>query len=361
MFFPWLRDMISGAAEKRPQPRKGIGMAKVSDIGIDFGTSNIVIFMKGRGIVFREPAVVSVDRESGSIIAMGTEAFRMIGRTPGNIQVIRPVAQGEMVDFDLAATMLQRFVSQVLGHRIITRPRAILSVPAGVKDMEKKALITSLFDAGVRRTQMLDRCIAAALGAQAQFQGSYGCMIVEMSAGCTDMAVLYNGSVTLLSTLQVGGDQFDDAIIRYIRKKYHLLIGERTAEQIKTTLGGASLRSPRVEMDATGRSLISNLPKTITIESDEIFEALTDSVNDLIEGIQVMIERTPPQLASDIFEAGVILTGGAAALYGLAETIEEVLKIPCRLAQDARDCVALGCGRVLMEPNTLRNLLRSRV
>ena len=246
-------------------------MAQVSDIGIDFGTSNVVIFMKGRGIVFREPSTVSIDRETRDIIAMGAESLRMIGRTPGNIQVIRPRAQGEMVDFELASAMLRNYVSQVIGHHVLVRPRAILAVPSGVKDLEKKALITSLFDAGIRRTQTIDRCIAAALGAQANFQGSYGCMLVDISAGCTDLAILYNGSVTLLSTLRVGGDQFDDSIIRYIRKKYHLLIGERTAEQIKITLGGASRRSPRVEMDATGRSLISNLPKTITIESDDIY------------------------------------------------------------------------------------------
>ena len=335
-------------------------MAQISDIGIDFGTSNVVIFMKGRGIIFREPAVVSIDRDTRNILAMGTEAYRMIGRTPGNIQVIRPLAQGEMIDFDLASALLRNFIGGVIGRHMLSRPRAIMSVPSGVKDIEKKALITSLFDAGMRRTQMLDRCIAAALGAQANFQGSYGCMMVDMSAGCTDLAILYNGSVTLLSSLRVGGDQFDDAIIRYIRKKYHLLIGERTAEQIKITLGGAAKRNPRVQMDATGRSLISNLPKTIEIESDEIYEALIDSVNDLIEGIQVVIERTPPQLASDILESGVVLSGGAAMLYGLAETIEEVLKIPCRVAQEPRDCVALGCGRILTEPNTLRYLLKKQ-
>ena len=339
---------------------RGLCMAQISDIGIDFGTSNVVIFMKGRGIIFREPAVVSIDRDTRNILAMGTEAYRMIGRTPGNIQVIRPLAQGEMIDFDLASALLRNFIGGVIGRHMLSRPRAIMSVPSGVKDIEKKALITSLFDAGIRRTQMLDRCIAAALGAQANFQGSYGCMMVDMSAGCTDLAILYNGSVTLLSSLRVGGDQFDDAIIRYIRKKYHLLIGERTAEQIKITLGGAAKRNPRVQMDATGRSLISNLPKTIEIESDEIYEALIDSVNDLIEGIQVVIERTPPQLASDILESGVVLSGGAAMLYGLAETIEEVLKIPCRVAQEPRDCVALGCGRILTEPNTLRYLLKKQ-
>ncbi len=333
-------------------------MAQINDIGIDLGTSNVVIYMKGKGIVFREPSVVSVETETREILAIGTEAYRMIGRTPANIQVIRPLAQGEMIDFELTSTMLRTFVSQVIGRRVLSRPRAVMAVPSGVKEMEQKALVSSLFDAGIRRTQLLDKNIAAALGAQANFQGAYGCLVVDMSAGGTDMAVLYNGTVSVLSSVPIGGDHFDDAIIRYLRRKYNLLIGERTAEQVKITLGGAARRDPNVMMDVTGRNLISGLPKTISVESDEMFEALEDDVNDLIEGIQVVLERTPPQLASDIFEGGIVMTGGAANLYGIAEAVSDVLKIPCRVAQDARDCVVLGCAKVLMEPNTLRYLLK---
>lgn len=333
-------------------------MAQANDIAIDLGTSNVVIYMKGKGIVFREPSVVSVDRETKGIIAFGTEAYRMIGRTPANIQVIRPLAQGEMIDFELTSAMLRFFVSQAIGKHFFSHPRAVMSVPSGVKDMEQKALITAMFDAGIRRTQLLDKNIAAALGAQANFQGPYGCLVIDMSAGGSDLAVLYNGTVSVLSSIQIGGDHFDDAIIRFLRKKYNLLIGERTAEQIKITLGGAARREPRVVMDVTGRNLISGLPKTMAVESDEIYEALVDSVNDLIEGIQVVIERTPPQLASDIFEGGITLTGGAANLYGIAEEIGRVLNIQCRVADDARDCVVLGCARVLTEPSTLRHLLK---
>ncbi len=336
-------------------------MARVNDIGIDLGTSNVLIFMKDRGIVFREPSVIALDRETRNIIAYGSEAYRMIGRTPANIQVLRPLAQGEMIDFDLTSSMLRYFVSSVIGRRLLSRPRAVMAVPTGVKEIEKKALITAMFDTGIRRTQMLDKSIAAALGAQANFQGNYGCMIVDISAGGADLAVLYNGTVTVLSSVRVGGDQFDDAIIRYLRRKYNLLIGERTAEQIKITIGGAAKRSPRVTMDVTGRNLISGLPKTQAIESDEIYESLVDSVNDLIEAVQVVVERTPPQLASDIFESGITLTGGAASLYGLAESIEQVLKIPCRVAADPRDCVVLGCGRILTESATLRYLLKQSV
>ena len=203
-----------------------------------------------------------------------------------------------------------------------------------------------MFDAGLRRTQILDRTIAAALGAQLNFLGSYGCMVADLSAGGTDLAVLSNGIVAVMSSVPVGGDQFDDSIIRFLRRKYNMLIGERTAEQVKITLGGAMRRNPKVTMDITGRNLISGLPKTISVDSDEIYEALIDNVNELIESIQAVIERTPPQLASDILEGGVTLTGGAAMLYGLSEAISDAIRIPSRVAEEARDCVVLGCAKV---------------
>ncbi len=332
-------------------------MAQVNDIGIDLGTSNVVIFMKGRGIIFREPSVVAIDRETRDIVAFGLEAYRMIGRTPANINVIRPLAQGEMLDFDLTTAMLRFFVSSVIGKHLLARPRAVMSVPSGVKDMEKKALISAMFDAGVRRTQLLDKNIAAALGAQLNFLGPYGSMVVDVSAGCTDLAVLYNGTISVISSVHIGGDHFDDAITRYLRKKYNMLIGERTAEQVKITLGGAVLRDPPVVMDITGRNLISGLPKTMSIESDEIYEALLDQVNDLIEAVQVVVERTPPQLASDIFDGGITLTGGGAMLYGLADAIGTALNIPCTVHPDARDCVVLGCAKVVSDPSGTKHLL----
>ncbi len=332
-------------------------MAQTNDIAIDLGTSNVVIYMKGRGIVFREPSVVAVDRETQNIIAFGLEAYRMIGRTPANVNVIRPLAQGELLDFDLTSAMLRYFVTSVVGKHLIARPRAVMAVPTGVKDMEKKALISSMFDAGVRRTQLLDKNIAAALGAQLNFLGPYGTLVADISAGNTDLAVLYNSTVSVISSVHIGGDHFDDAIIRYLRKKYNMLIGERTAEQIKITLGGAIRRDPAVIMDITGRNLISGLPKTMSVESDEIYEAILDQVNDLIEAVQVVVERTPPQLASDVFDSGVTLTGGGALLYGLAEAVGNALNIPCRVSPDARDCVVLGCARVLSDPSGMRHLL----
>lgn len=331
-------------------------MAQNGDIGIDLGTSNVVIYMNGRGVVFREPSIIAVERESNQIIAFGMEAYRMIGRAPSNINIIRPLSQGEILDFDLTAAMLRYYISNVIGRKFLSRPRAIMSVPSGVKEMEKKALITSLFDAGLRRTQILDRVIAAALGAQLNFLGSYGSMIADISAGGTDLAVLSNGIVSVMSSVQIGGDHFDDAIIRYLRKKYNMLIGERTAEQVKITLGGALRRDPKVTMDITGRNLISGLPKTISVDSDEIYESLVDHVNDFIESVQAVIERTPPQLASDILEGGLTLTGGAASLYGLSEAVSDIIRIPCRVAFEPKDCVVLGCAKILAEPG-LRYLL----
>ena len=332
-------------------------MAQTNDIAIDLGTSNVVIYMKGRGIVFREPSVVAVDRESQNIIAFGLEAYRMIGRTPANVNVVRPLAQGEILDFDLTSAMLRYFVTSVVGKHLLARPRAVMAVPTGVKDMEKKALISSMFDAGVRRTQLLDKNIAAALGAQLNLLGPYGSLVVDISAGNTDLAVLYNSTISVISSVHIGGDHFDDAIIRYLRKKYNMLIGERTAEQIKITLGGAVRRDPPVVMDITGRNLISGLPKTMSVESDEIYEAVLDQVNDLIEAVQVVVERTPPQLASDVFDSGVTLTGGGALMYGLAEAVGDALNIPCRVSPDARDCVVLGCAKVLSDPAGMRHLL----
>ena len=332
-------------------------MPQINDIAIDLGTSNVVIYMKGQGVVLREPAAVSVDQEMRRILAFGTEAWRMIGRTPANIQVIRPLSQGEMLDFDLTGNMLRFFVAQVTGNHRLSRPRAILSTPTGVKDIEQKALVTTLFDAGVRRTQLLNRNIATALGAQLNFLGEYGCLIVDISAGGTDLAVLYNGTPTVTSGLRIGGDQFDDAVIRFLRRKYNMLIGERTAEQVKITLGSAVRRDQKITMDITGRNLISGLPKTLTIDSDEIYESLIDCINDLIEGIQILIEKTPPQLASDIFEGGITLTGGASQLYGLSEAVSSVMKVPCRVADEARDCTVLGCARVLEDPAQYRYLL----
>ena len=332
-------------------------MAQVNDIGIDLGTSNVLIYMKGKGIVLREPAVVAIERESKKVLAVGNDAYRMIGRTPNNVLAVRPLRQGTVADFELTSTMLRYFVGNVVGRRMFSRPRAVISVPSGVNEVEKRSIISIMFDAGMRRTQLLDRPIAAALGVGLQFQEAYGTMIVDMGAGVTDIAVLSMGEVVVSSCVPIGGDYFDDAIIRYLRKKHNLLIGERTAEEIKVNIGCAIPQANEITMDVTGRNLISGMPKTQSVNTADIFEALKEPVSELIEAIQAVIERTPPQLASDIFEDGIVFSGGAAALNGLSEAIYAALKVPCGVADDPQTSVVMGCGRALEDLNGMKHLL----
>ena len=332
-------------------------MAQVNDIGIDLGTSNVLIYMKGKGIVLREPAVVAIERESKTVLAVGSDAYRMIGRTPGSVLAVRPLRQGTVADFELTSTMLRYFVSSVIGRRMFARPRAVISVPSGVNEVEKRSIISIMFDAGMRRTQLLDRPLAAALGVGLQFQEAYGTMIVDMGAGVTDIAVLSMGEVVVASCVPIGGDYFDDAIIRYLRKKYNLLIGERTAEEIKVNIGCAVPQANEISMEVTGRNLISGLPKTQAITTGEIYEALKDPVSELIEAIQADIERTPPQLASDIFEDGIVFSGGAAALTGLSEAVYAALHVPCGVADDPQTSVVMGCGRALEDLSGMKHLL----
>lgn len=332
-------------------------MAQVNDIGVDLGTSNVLIYMKGKGIMLREPAVVAVERESKKILAVGSDAYRMIGRTPGNVLAVRPLRNGTVSDFELTSTMLRYFVGNVVGRRLFSRPRAVVSVPSGVNEVEKRSIISIMFDAGMRRTQLLDRPVAAALGVGLQFDEAYGSMIVDMGAGVSDIAVLSMGEVIVSSCIPIGGDYFDDAIIRYLRKKHNLLIGERTAEEIKINIGCAVPQVGDVTMDVTGRNLISGLPKTQSITTSEIYEALKEPVGELIEAIQAVIERTPPQLASDIFDDGIVFTGGASALKGLTEAVYAALRIPCGVADDPQTSVVMGCGRALEDLQGMKHLL----
>ena len=333
-------------------------MAQVRDIALDLGTSHVLIYMRGRGLILREPAIVAVDRDTNRIRAVGSDAYRLLGRTPANLQAIRPLRQGLINDFELTRQMLHELVGHALnGRGFFNRPRCVMSVPSGVSETEQRSLISVMFDAGMRRTQLLSRPIAAALGVGMEIDQSYGSMVVDMGAGATDIAVISANEVVVSSCVPVGGDYFDDAIIRYLRKKHNLLVGERTAEDIKISIGSAVPGAGHVNMDVTGRNLISGLPKTVSVTTEEIYEALKDPVADLIDSIQAVIERTAPQLASDIFEDGIVLTGGAAALNGLAEAIYQVLEIPCGVAEEPDTRVVLGCARALEDSPAMRELL----
>ncbi|MBQ2700818.1 MAG: rod shape-determining protein, partial [Clostridia bacterium] len=266
-------------------------MASYNDIGIDLGTSNVLIYMKGKGIVLREPAVVAIDRDSRDVLAVGEDARRMVGRTPSSILAIRPLKQGVISDFELASAMLRYFVVKVVGKRLFNRPRAVISLPTGVNEVEKRSIISTMFDAGMRRTQLLEKPIAAALGSGLPIDEAYGSMIVDVGAGVTDVAVLSVGQAVVADCTKVGGDLFDDAIIRHLRRKHNFLIGERTAEELKINIGSAIPRSENLYLEVTGRNLLTGLPKTMRVTSDEITEALDEPLQAFIESIHAVLER----------------------------------------------------------------------
>lgn len=322
-------------------------MATVLDIGVDLGTASVVIYGKGKGVVLNEPAVIAFDRDTRNVLAVGEDARRMIGRTPGNIVAMRPLGDGMIADFELVSAMLRYFVTKVAGKRLLGGPRVLISVPAGVNEVERHSIITSLFEAGARRTQMIEKPIAAAIGAGLPIGEAYGQMICDIGAGVTEIAVMSLGRVIVRDTVKIGGDQFDDAIIRYIRRKHNLLIGELTAEDLKINIGSALPRNEQFYMEVTGRNLISGLPKVMRITSDEITEALDEPLQTLLEAIHAVLEHTPAELVADIFESGIVLSGGGALLTGLCEAVALALKVECRLAEDPQEAVARGCGLTL--------------
>ncbi len=338
-------------------------MAMVLDMGVDLGTSSVVIYGKGKDMVLNEPAVIAFDRDTRNVLAVGEEARRMMGRTPSNIDAIRPLQKGMVADMDMACTMLRYFVGKVVGKRLIGGPRILISVPTGVNEMEKHRITTSLFETGARRTQLMDRPIAAAIGAGLPIGEAYGQMIVDIGGGATDIAVISQGQIIASnreSVNQIGADSFDDAIIRYVRRKHNLLIGQPTAEDLKISIGSALPRSEQFYMEIAGRNLISGLPKVMRITSDEITEALDDPLHALMEAIQAVLEKTPAELLADIFETGLTLTGGGALLSNLPQAISLSLKLNCRLAEYPQESVARGCGLTLENWNEYGKFLNER-
>lgn len=327
------------------------------DIGIDLGTSSVLFSIKGKGIVLREPAVVAVERGTQNIIAVGEEARRMIGRTPANIVALRPLRDGVVADYTLLEKMLRYFMRKVIGKRTLFRPRVVVCVPSGVTEIEKRSIIDLVLDAGAKRADLVDEPLAAAIGAGIDVQQPYGSMIVNVGGGRTDLAVISLGRVVAGNTILVASDRFDESIIRYIRKRHNLMIGERTAEQLKINIGAAAQRGDPIYMDASGRSLITGLPKTVNISSDEMVEALDEPVQALIENIHSLLERTPTELAADIFEQGIFLTGGGAQLDRLDTLITQQLKVPCHVPDDPSACVANGIGTILENMGSLGRLL----
>ena len=316
------------------------------DIGIDLGTATILVYVKGKGITLREPAVVAIDKNTNEVLAVGQNARKMLGRTPGNIVAIRPLRDGVISDYTVTEKMLKYFISKVANKGIIS-PRIMICVPSGVTEVEKKAVIDAANHAGARKVYLIEEPIAAAIGAGIDITKPYGTMIVDIGGGTTDIAVIALGGAVKSTSLKVAGDKFDEAIIKYIKKHHSIIIGERTAEEIKINIGCVYPRTTTEKMSIKGRHLISGLPVEIEITSDEMLEALKESANQIIEAIHGVLEITPPELSADISDRGIYITGGGGLIYGLDKLIEEKTGIPVMIAEDAISCVAMGTGKAL--------------
>jgi len=318
-----------------------------NDIGIDLGTASVLVYVKNKGIVLHEPSVLAMDVETGRILAVGEDARKMLGRTPERIAAIRPLRDGVISDYDVTERMLRYFVKKVLGQRVLFRPRVIVCVPAGVTEVERRSVIDATIEAGARDTYLIEEPLAAAIGAGMDIAKPYGSMVVDIGGGTTDVAVISLSSLVVAETIKVAGDEMNDAIMRYMRRRHNLLVGERTSEEIKQNIGCAFPRKEVIYMQVTGRNLMTGLPDTVTVGSDEMIEALEEPIAMIIEAICAVLEKTPPELAADISQRGIVLTGGGALLYGLDRLISEHTKVPCYVAEDAVSCVAIGTGRAL--------------
>ena len=317
------------------------------DIAIDLGTASVLVYIKGKGVVLREPSVVAVDEYTHTIIAVGDEALKMLGRTPQGIRAIRPLRNGVISDYDLTERMIHYYLRQVLGRFTFLRPRVVVCVPSGVTEVERRSVVDATIDAGSMDTKLIEEPVAAAIGAGLPVTKAGGCMVVDIGGGTTDIAVISMSSAVVKESVPVAGDKVDEAIIKYMRRRHNLHIGERTAEQIKKQLAVVSPKEAQGAMDVTGRSIISGLPRTEHIEAAEISEAIEEVVAAIVEAVHSVLERTPPELASDIYENGITLTGSGALLGGLPERIESALRLPCHLADEPGDCVVRGTGMAL--------------
>ena len=315
------------------------------DIGIDLGTASILVYVKGKGVVLKEPSVVAFDRDTNRIKAIGEEARLMLGRTPGNIVAVRPLRQGVISDYTVTEKMLKYFIQKAVGKQRFRKPLISICVPSQVTEVERKAVEDAAFQAGARDVKIIEEPIAAAIGAGIDIARPCGNMIVDIGGGTSDIAVISLGGTVVSASIKIAGDDFDDAIVRYMRKKHNLLIGERTAEDIKIRIGSAYPRPESVTVDVRGRNLVTGLPKTITVTSEETEEALKDTTSQIVEAVHSVLEKTPPELAADIADRGIVLTGGGSLLYGLEEFIESKTGITTMTAEDPMTAVAIGTGR----------------
>ena len=323
-------------------------MAAGTDIGIDLGTASVLGYVKGKGVVLKEPSVVAFDRNTNKIKAIGEEARLMLGRTPGNIVAVRPLRQGVISDYTVTEKMLSYFISRTVGKSLFGRkPRISVCVPSGATEVEKKAVEDATYQAGAREVSIIEEPVAAAIGAGIDIAKPCGNMIVDIGGGTADIAVISLGGVVVSNSIKVAGDDFDEAIVRFMRKKHNLLIGERTAEEIKINVGTVYKRPENLTMDVRGRNLVTGLPKTVTVTSEETEEALREPAYQIVDAVHNVLERTPPELAADISDRGIVLTGGGSLIQGLEELIEEKTGINTMTAEDPLTAVAIGTGKYI--------------
>ncbi|NLY56620.1 MAG: rod shape-determining protein [Firmicutes bacterium] len=328
------------------------------DLGIDLGTANTLVYVRGKGIVLNEPSVVAIDRDTEQVLAVGEEAKRMVGRTPGNIIAIRPMKDGVIADFDTTEKMLRYFITKVHKGRLF-KPRVIVCVPTGVTEVEKRAVIDATLAAGAKDARLIEEPMAAAIGAGLPVQEPTGSMIVDIGGGTTEVAVISLGGVVASRSVRVAGDELDEAIVQHIRRNYNLMIGERSAEEVKKQIGSAYDLGDDETMEVRGRDLVSGLPKTVTVTSEEIREALAEPVAAIVEAVRSTLERTPPELSADIMDKGVILAGGGALLKGLDRLLSEETGMPVLVADDPMACVAIGTGAALEHFDVMKRVLVS--
>ena len=314
------------------------------DIGIDLGTASVLVYIKGKGVVLREPSVVAMDKNTGKLLKVGTDAQAMLGRTPGNIVAMRPLREGVISDYDMTERMLKEFIKKVTTFSLF-KPRLLICVPSGITEVEERAVVDAGIQAGARRAYLIEEPVAAAIGAGIDITKPDGHMVVDIGGGTADIAVISLGGTVVSTSIKIAGDDFDEAIVRYMRKKHNLLIGERTAEDIKIKVGSCYPRAQVDSIDVRGRNLVTGLPKTVTVTSEETEEALKEATAQIVEAVHSVLERTPPELTADIADRGIVLTGGGALLRGLEELLESKTGINTMTAEEPMQCVAIGTGK----------------
>lgn len=329
------------------------------DIGIDLGTANTLVYMKGKGIIIREPSVVAVDVKTDMVKSVGQAAKDVVGRTPGSIVTVRPLKDGVIADFDITTSMLQEFLRRALNSAVFTKARVVICIPSGVTAVERRAVRESAEKAGAKKVLIVEEPMAAAIGAGLPVSDPTGSIVVDIGGGTTEVAVISLGGIVAAKSVRVGGDKFDVDILNFIKKKYNLLIGERTAENIKIQVGNAFPLEEELSADIKGRNLLTGLPENIVVTSTEIREALIDTLQEVIEAIRITLERTPPELSADIIDQGIALTGGGALLRGLDKLISQETGMEVHIAEDPLDCVALGTGRILENMDKLSSVFSS--